>query len=290
MEMQQIRYFLAVCDHGNFSRAAKQAYISQPSLTQAIKKLEDELGGQLFVRDRAGCRLTPLGKLVEPGFRKMAGEAQAIKKEAIRFLRLKKEPLRIGLAPSIGARKIGPLIAAYQQRHPHIELELIVDGEAALFVRLQTGLLEALVASSGQVPAVAPFKAVSLYRERYVAAFAKSHRFSRQPEIALRDLEAESYLDRLNCELREKLKEFCEHRAINLYAAYRSNNESWILHMVRLGLGIALLPEYTLAESDQAIDCRYLEEPALTRQIQAVYDPKAVNAESFISELILGCY
>ena len=62
MEMHQIRYFLAVCDHGSFTRAAQFSYISQPSLTQSIKKLEDELGGELFTRDRSGCLLTSLGQ------------------------------------------------------------------------------------------------------------------------------------------------------------------------------------------------------------------------------------
>ena len=64
MEMQQIRYFLAVCDKSSFTRAAESAYVSQPSLTQAIKKLEDELGWELFTRDRSECLLTSLGHLV----------------------------------------------------------------------------------------------------------------------------------------------------------------------------------------------------------------------------------
>ncbi len=71
MEMQQIRYFLAVCDKASFTRAARASYVSQPSLTQAIKKLEDELGGELFSRDRSGCRLTALGRLVEPSLREI---------------------------------------------------------------------------------------------------------------------------------------------------------------------------------------------------------------------------
>lgn len=66
MEIHQIRYFLAVCDQGNFTRAAQLSYVSQPSLTQAIKKLEDEMGGTLLTRDRSGCQLTALGALLNP--------------------------------------------------------------------------------------------------------------------------------------------------------------------------------------------------------------------------------
>lgn len=84
MEMNQIRYFLAVCEHRNFTHAASASNVSQPSLTTAIKKLEDELGGDLFVRDRAGCRLTTLGKLMQPRLQKAHDETRQAKAEAVR--------------------------------------------------------------------------------------------------------------------------------------------------------------------------------------------------------------
>ena len=92
MEMQQIRYFLAVCDQGSITHAAQLTYVSQPSLTQAIKKLEDEMGGVLFTRTRSGCQLTPLGRMVESKLRKIYKELQATKAEAIRFTRLNTIP------------------------------------------------------------------------------------------------------------------------------------------------------------------------------------------------------
>nr|WP_229997762.1 LysR family transcriptional regulator [Pseudosulfitobacter pseudonitzschiae] len=93
MEMNQIRYFLAVCEHRNFTHAASASNVSQPSLTTAIKKLEDEeLGGELFVRDRAGCRLTALGKLMQPRLRKAHDETRQAKAEAVRHMRLERVP------------------------------------------------------------------------------------------------------------------------------------------------------------------------------------------------------
>ena len=82
MEMNQIRYFLAVCEHRNFTHAASASNVSQPSLTVAIKKLEDELGGNLFIRDRAGCRMTALGKLLHPRLEKVHMETREAKAEA----------------------------------------------------------------------------------------------------------------------------------------------------------------------------------------------------------------
>ena len=82
MEMHQIRYFLSVCETGNFTRAAHSACVSQPSLTQAIGKLEEELGGKLFLRDRGGCRLTELGRVVEPNLRRIHDHSQTTKSDA----------------------------------------------------------------------------------------------------------------------------------------------------------------------------------------------------------------
>lgn len=122
MEMQQIRYFLAVCDQGTITQAAQRTYISQPSLTLAIKKLEDEIGGELFTRTHAGCQLTQLGRMVEPKLRKIYKDLQATKAEAIRFTRLNTIPLRIGLMTTIGAQRLCPCLARYQQDFPNIEL------------------------------------------------------------------------------------------------------------------------------------------------------------------------
>lgn len=270
MEMHQIRYFLAVCDYGNFTHAAQLTYVSQPSLTQAIKKLEDELGGELFVRHRSGCQLTPLGRLVEPKLRKIFKETLSTKAEAIRFTRLHVVPLRIGLMTTIGARLLSPFLARYQQEYPHIELELLIDSEASLLKQLEAGLLDLVISAPTQLLSQ-PYQSIPLYQERYVVAFSPTHRFNQLDNIDLKDIQSEPYLDRLNCELREKLKSVCQEREINLYATYRSNSEEWIINMVRAGIGVALMPEYTLAKHADDVSYRYLADPALSRQIYAIH-------------------
>ena len=76
MEMHQARYFLAVCETLNFTRAAEQCHVAQPSLTKAIKKLEDELGGELFRRERARTHLTDLGRMMKPHLEQVVESAQ----------------------------------------------------------------------------------------------------------------------------------------------------------------------------------------------------------------------
>jgi LysR family hydrogen peroxide-inducible transcriptional activator len=78
-------------------------------------------------------------------------------------------------------------------------------------------------------------------------------------------------LDRLNCELREDLKCICQNQQITFYAAYRSNSEEWILRMVQAGIGVALIPEYTLPKDAIDISFRYLVDPEIRRQVYAIY-------------------
>ena len=262
MEMQQIRYFLAVCDQGSITHAAQLTYVSQPSLTQAIKKLEDEMGGALFTRAHSGCQLTPLGRMVESNLRKIYRDLQATKAEAIRFTRLNTIPLRIGLMTTIGAQRLSPCLAGYQQDFPNIELELIIDTEAVLLKQLDSELLDLVISAPTKLLA-SPYQSTVLYDERYVVAFGSTHRFNELQKVSLKDI--------LNCELREDLKCICQNQEINLYAAYRSNSEEWILRMVQAGIGVALMPEYTLPKDATDISFRYLYEPEISRQVYAIY-------------------
>ena len=89
MEMQHIRYFLALCEEQNFTRAAKCCGVAQPSLTRAIKRLEKELGGELFERSRKTTEMTALGRIVRPHFAEIARAAAAAKRDAARQLSLR---------------------------------------------------------------------------------------------------------------------------------------------------------------------------------------------------------
>src|SRR5262249_26510587 len=101
MEMHQIRYFLALCEELNFTRAAKRCNVSQPSLTRAIRMLEEELGGPLFHRERSNTHLSELGRIVKPYLEQVGREAEEALRQAQDFVRLKQTSLRLGLMCTI---------------------------------------------------------------------------------------------------------------------------------------------------------------------------------------------
>ena len=96
MEMHQVRYFLAVADTLNFTRAAEQCHVSQPALTRAIQQLEEELGGLLLRRERKLTHLTDFGRLIEPHLRQLSADAEAAKSTAKKFLNLQEAQIRLG--------------------------------------------------------------------------------------------------------------------------------------------------------------------------------------------------
>src|ERR1043165_3193842 len=101
VELHEIRYFLALSKTLNFTKAAEACNVSQPALTRAIQKMEDELGGLLFSRERHNTHLTELGRLLEPPLVDVLQQTQAAKETAARFLRLDSAQLRLGVMCTI---------------------------------------------------------------------------------------------------------------------------------------------------------------------------------------------
>jgi DNA-binding transcriptional LysR family regulator len=121
MEMHQIRYFLAVVQELNVTRAAERCNVSQPSLTRAIKLLEEELGGPLFHRERSRTHLSELGNLVLPYLTHVYEQAQSVKQQAMDFTRLKRSTLKLGMMCTIAPTQLVDLIAAVQSHHEGID-------------------------------------------------------------------------------------------------------------------------------------------------------------------------
>jgi DNA-binding transcriptional LysR family regulator len=142
MEMHQIRYFLAVADELNFTRAAEKCNVAQPSLTRAIKLLEEELGGPLFHRERANTHLSELGRKVRPSLEAVLAESTRAKQLAKDYKALNKTVLKLGVMCTIAPDRLVDMITAVRTRHPGIELELVDAGARELNDCLLNGDLE----------------------------------------------------------------------------------------------------------------------------------------------------
>ncbi|MBN8185053.1 LysR family transcriptional regulator [Roseibium aggregatum] len=265
--MNQIKYFLAICQHRNFTHAASASNVSQPSLTTAIKKLEDELGGALFVRDRAGCRLTPLGKLVQPRLQNVHDETRAAKAEAVRHTRLERVPISVGIGETIGHNRISAAVERFRTRLPQAEIELIVASASELLAGLREGKFDLVITAEKVSENL--YRISELYDEDYKVVVSKSHPLSERDAISLSTLAETDMLDRPNCEMRDALHRTCADHGHELYAAYRSNRVDWLLELARQGSGAVILPT-TAIPSDMGLVSIPIEGLKISRTVSAL--------------------
>jgi len=245
MELQQIRYFLAIHQHGGFSRAAQDCDVSQPALTAAIKKLETEVGAPLFYREGKRLVLTELGRMVKPHLEQVLSGTQTAREIARNFTLLRQAPLRVGVMTTIGPVRISQFLRRFHQSNPGVELTVRDASLQPLLHELENGELDVAVVSAPD-GLDDTFRSEHLYRERYVVVFPPGHRFERMSAITLTDVSGEAYVDRLACEMREAVLAVCSQREVELYATFRSEREDWIESMVLTGHGFAFMPEYSV--------------------------------------------
>lgn len=267
MEMHQARYFLAICEALNFTRAAEQCHVSQPALTLAVKKLEEEFGGPLFHREGRRLLLSDLGQRVRPYIAQLLDRAEAARQAATEFRLLHRAPLQLGVMSTIGPLRLAGLLARFKEEQPGVELGVNEGSLEDLTGRLEAGRLDLAILHGPQGYA-ASVRVLPLYRERYVVVVPPGHPLERLDTVRLADVARHAYVDRLACEMREMVMAVCGQRQIELYATFRSEREDWVQGMVMAGMGFAFMPEYSVTLS--GLLRRPLVEPTVERTVALV--------------------
>jgi LysR family hydrogen peroxide-inducible transcriptional activator len=268
MEMHQVRYFLALCEELNFTRAAERCNVAQPSLTRAIKQLEDELGGALFHRERANTHLSELGRTLQPYLAQVYSRAEQAKREAQEFVRLQKTPLRLGLMCTIAPTYLLDLVAAVRTRHPGIELQIIDAAGAALQEQLIGGALDVAIYALPDLSTDARLHRLALYREQFQIVVEPKHRLATLNAIRVKDLDGEHYLWRVNCEYGAAADTIFEQQGVGGPTVYQSERDDWIVAMAAAGLGYAFMP--ALCVDHPGVVARPLVEPEIWREVALV--------------------
>jgi len=267
MEFHQIRYFLAACDHMNFTKAADICHVSQPALTKAIQKLEAELGGELFIRDGRHFELTGLGRAMRTHLARV-DETRATAQRAARvFVDLEMTELNVGIMCTVGPGVLGTAMLELQRKAPGIELVLHdVWGKGAYELLLSGAIDCALLARTGPLPE--RFVGVALYDEPFVLAMQRNDPLGAERHLSLQSLAGQAYFDRLRCEFRDEFFDVIEESGVMLDVAMRCEREDWILSRIADGHGIAMMPLFSIF-SDQVIS-RPLDDLSPIRTVEFV--------------------
>lgn len=273
MEMHQIRYFLAVARTLNFTQAADECNVSQPSLSRAIIKLEEELGGDLFRRERSLTHLTELGRMMRPLLQQTYDAAASAKTLATSYRKGGVAPLRLALSSTVDFRVLLKPLSGLIEALPGTELRFFRGAAADVLEQVKSGEFELGIA--GKIDTDwERFRSHVLFDSALHLYVSRSHRLADRETVALANLREERLLGRPYCEVARPFIELLERHDIRPASGDMLASDTDALELVKAGVGVAImhagLPADALMRSiafaDLELDCPTLLYTVIGRQ------------------------
>ncbi|WP_438290056.1 LysR family transcriptional regulator [Streptomyces sp. HUAS TT7] len=268
MQFQQLLYFVAVAETRHFTRAAERVHVSQPSLSQQIKALENELGAELFSRARGNIALTDAGEALLPLARRILADADTARIEVQELAQLRRGRVRLGATPSLCTGLLPDVLRAFHDRHPGIQLLIEEGGSHDLVRELARGALDlALIVLP--LPAGSPaLTTIELLQEDLVVVSSPAEAPPGSgSSVRIADLrDAPLVMFRHGYDLRELTVAACRAEGFEPAFTVEGGEMDAVLGFVRAGLGVAVVPSMVAA---RARDLRVtpLARPGLRRTI-----------------------
>lgn len=270
MELRTLRALVEVVRQGGFSQAARVVFATQPTVSKAVKQLEDELQMVLLDRQSQPPRLTQAGDVVYRRALTMLAECDDLKTELDEIRGLKRGVLRLGLPP-LGSRSLfAPLFARFRSRYPTVEISLVEHGSRRLEEMIMAGELE-LAASLTPVPAAFEWQPVA--REPLVALLPPDHPHADAMHVNLWQLRQSPFiLFDEGFALNRLLEDAWRQAGVTPTVAARSGQIDFMIALVAAGLGVAFLPRLELqARSIGGIACVPLVEPGTDWELGLIW-------------------
>ncbi len=273
MNLRDLRYLVALADERHFGRAAEKCFVSQPTLSAQVRKLEEYLGAPLVERRPKRVTLTETGEKVVQRARRVLQEADAI----VEVARTERDPLagqlKLALIPTVGPYLLPHVVRPLRRALPRLKLMLYEYQTGPLLEKLRDGeidlgILALPVATDGLAEAV-------LYDEPFMLAVPSTHRLASNDRVRVADLEGENLLllEDGHC-LRDQALEVCSRVRLGEEQDYRATSLETLRQMVAAGHGITLLPDLASASpvgTARGLRIKPFGKPAPSRSIGAVW-------------------
>jgi DNA-binding transcriptional LysR family regulator len=244
MEMHQIRYFLAVARTLNFTRAAEECNVAQPSLTRAIRQLEGELGGDLFRRERPHAQLTELGNRMLPLLRQCYESALSARALAQAIKKGEVGSLRLAISSSIDPALVTPHVVELGKLFTGLDLKLLRGNGSEVLEYLKRGDVELALAG----PIGDEWDRLDgwpLLTERFQLALGAAHSLAKAVPIEIDALRQERMMLRTYCETTQTLLELLQVHDFDVTRFHEVSAEADLISLLEAGFGVAFLPPST---------------------------------------------
>ena len=273
MELHQLRYFVAVADEGNFSRAAAKVRVAQPSLSQQIRKLEAEMGQPLFDRLPRSVVLTEAGRcLLEYARQILASIGDA--RRCVDELKGKiAGHVAVGAIPTIAPYVLPQLVVTFQKHYPDVTLHIVEDVTAGITQRIEAGELDVALASTCQQSPT--LRREHLGNEPLLALVPEGHPLGKQTVVSFEDLKSQRFLllHEMHC-LSQQVHHLLESRRLLPEVALAGSQLSTIANMVAAGIGLSIIPQM-MVDHQATPGCVSLAfaPPVPERELNLLYNP-----------------
>jgi LysR family transcriptional regulator, hydrogen peroxide-inducible genes activator len=265
MEFQQLRYVCAIAETGSFSRAAERCQVAQPSLSQQVLKLEEDLGAKLFDRLGRSIRLTEAGRAFMPHARSILDQMEAARSSVADKNADVRGSVAVGAIPTIAPYLMPRYTAAFAKNYPDAKVRIVEETTPILVESLRDLSIDLAILA---LPLRhKDLELLPIRTEPLFAVLPKDHSRATAESLALKDLRGESFvmLRDGHC-FRDLSIATCTHARITPNIAFESGQFSSLFGMVAAGVGISLAPEMAI---DRNAGCRYvrLSDARATRTI-----------------------
>ena len=273
LKLKDLRYLVAVADLRHFGRAAARCFVSQPTLSAQLKKLEQSLGVQLVERAPNKVSLTAAGEEIVARARRILEASD----EVVALARSQRDPLagrlRVALLPTVGPYLLPHIAPLIRKSLPRLQLRLYEYQTAAMLEKLHGGQLDVGILA---LPVeLAGLEARELYREAFTVAVPERHPLAARHSVRVADLEGETLLllEEGHC-LRDQALEVCSRVGVRDQQDFRATSLETLRQMVATGAGVTLLPELAgrgAYRGSRGVVLRPFTRPAPARRVGAVW-------------------
>jgi LysR family hydrogen peroxide-inducible transcriptional activator len=240
MNIRDLRYFVILAETKHFGEAAKRCFVSQPTLSMQIKKLEEELGVALFERTNKQVFLTDHGQSLLPTAKKILLLVSELKESALYLNNPFAGELRLGAIPTVAPYLLPIIMPVLKQHFPQLKIWLVEEQTKNLIDKLENGELDAAIMAE---PIEGSFAFQCLYKEDFYFACAKAHPLAQHHRISTSDLASQQLLllEEGHC-LRDQAMAVCHMAHANDIADFTATSLETLRLMVQSGMGVTLLP------------------------------------------------
>ncbi|MDX1462029.1 MAG: LysR substrate-binding domain-containing protein [Marinirhabdus sp.] len=282
MTITQLKYVLAVAEHQNFTKAAEKTFVTQPTLSMQIQKLEDELDIQIFDRSKKPIELTDIGTKIVSQARNIVNEADRMQDVVDQQKGFVGGEFKLGIIPTIMPTLLPMFLKTFTVRHPKVQLKIEELTTDDIIAKIHDGHLDAAIAATPLNQE--KIKERALYYEPFVAYIPQNHRLAAKEQIETNDLNIDDILllEDGHC-FRDGVINLCKNSGITSDHHFQLQSGSFetLIKLSNEGLGMTLLPYlHTLDISDvQQKNLRHFKKPLPSREVSLIYSQSELRMQ-----------